>query len=230
MTEEKSTLRFTPRLALGLAVILVGVLFTLDNLDIMDAGSLWDYWPLVFVVFGLAKMVDAPRTGSWISGAFFVLLGGWWIAYNLAFVDIHPIDLWPILLIVGGLHLVRRAMAPERKRGKAGGSDSNSCFAFCSGVKRNVTTHDFKRGDYTAFMGGCEIDLRQAEIQGEAVVDVFAFWGGVDIRVPKSFTVEPQLTAILGGFTDKTDSSEADPNQKLYIRGMVMMGGVDIKN
>jgi uncharacterized membrane protein YadS len=64
MTEEQSTLRFTPRLVLGLAVVLVGVLFTLDNLDLMDAGSLWDYWPLVFVVFGLAKMVDAPHTGS----------------------------------------------------------------------------------------------------------------------------------------------------------------------
>ena len=37
-------------------------------------------------------------------------------------------------------------------------------------------------------------------------------------------------TAILGGFSDRTDSSQADPEKRLIIRGTVLMGGVDIKN
>ena len=230
MTEEtRNSLKITPRLILGLAVLTMGVLFTLDNLEMVDAGALWDYWPIVFVVFGLAKLAEAQRGGSWVGGSAFVLLGGLWIAYNIEVIDIHPFDLWPLLLIVGGLHLVRRAMSPERKRSKSG-TDNQSAFAFCSGVSRSIGNKDFKRGDYTAVMGGCEIDLREAAINGEASIDVFAFWGGVDIKVPKSFTVEPKVTCILGGLSDKTDASQSDPNQILVVNGMVMMGGVDIKN
>ena len=81
-------------------------------------------------------------------------------------------------------------------------------------------------------MGGCEIDLTQAEIpKGErAVIEVQAIWGGIDIRVPRSFTVESKVTAILGGFEDDTDQSQADPDQQLPIRGIAMMGGVTVKN
>lgn len=228
MTEESTgTIQFSPRLILGLAVLTIGLLFTLDNLDVIDAGVFWDYWPAVFIVFGAAKLAEAPRSGNWIGGSAFVLLGVLWIAYNLEATDLHPFDLWPVLLIIGGLHLVRRALAPERQARRG---NPQSGFAFCSAVQRAIHDKDFKRGDYTAVMGGCEVDLRHAEIKGDATIDVFAFWGGVDIKVPKHFTLEPNVTCILGGVGDKTEQTEADPNQKLVIQGMVMMGGVDITN
>ena len=47
-------------------------------------------------------------------------------------------------------------------------------------------------------MGGCEIDLRQAAIDGEAVIDVFAIWGGIEIRVPEDWTVVGRVTPAHG--------------------------------
>jgi len=35
-------------------------------------------------------------------------------------------------------------------------------------------------------MGGCEINLADAKITKEATIDVLAFWGGIDIRVPRA--------------------------------------------
>ena len=228
MTEEDtSSVQITPRLIVGVAVLTIGLLFTLDNLDVVDVGAFWDYWPAIFVVFGAAKLIEAPRTGSWIGGSALVLLGVLWIAYNVGVTDLHPVDLWPVLLIIGGLHLVRRSFSPERRAQRG---DPESAFAFWSGVQRAIHDQDFKRGDYTAVMGGCEVDLRHAAIQGDAIVDVFALWGGIDIKVPKNFTIEPRVTCVLGGISDKTEQTEADPNQKLVVQGMVMMGGVDIKN
>ena len=56
-------------------------------------------------------------------------------------------------------------------------------------------------------MGGCEINLGDAKITSEAVIDVLAFWGGIEIRVPRGWRIENHVLAILGGVVDKTDGN-----------------------
>src|SRR6266511_2459578 len=48
------------------------------------------------------------------------------------------------------------------------------------------------------------VELREAHIDGEATVDAFALFGGVDILVPKDWRVSLSGTPILGGYEDKT--------------------------
>jgi predicted membrane protein len=79
-------------------------------------------------------------------------------------------------------------------------------------------------------MGGCEIDLRNAQINGEAAIDVFAMWGGIEIRVPENWTVIGRVTPLMGGFEDHTRAPQAASAHRLIVRGMVIMGGVEIKN
>ena len=76
------------------------------------------------------------------------------------------------------------------------------------GTKTVVTTADFKGGQATAVMGGCEIDLRHASMpEGRAaVLDTFAFWGGIEIRVPDDWEVVSQGSAALGGFVNNARS------------------------
>jgi len=51
-----------------------------------------------------------------------------------------------------------------------------------------------------AVMGGCEMDLRRAEIEGpEVEITAFAFWGGIDIVVPEGFDVELRGFSFMGG-------------------------------
>ncbi len=85
-----------------------------------------------------------------------------------------------------------------------------------------------------AFMGGCEVDLRNARIQnGPAVIDAFAFWGGVEIRVPEEWVVTVEGIALLGAYEDSTRTlaEEGDMlRQELVVKGLAIMGGVEIKN
>jgi predicted membrane protein len=79
-------------------------------------------------------------------------------------------------------------------------------------------------------MGGCEIDLSQASMRGEAAVfDIFAMMGGIEIRVPEDWAVENQGLALLGGFEDKT-RRPLDAKKRLVLRGFALMGGVEVKN
>jgi hypothetical protein len=221
--------RITPRLVLGVAILLAGVAFTLDNLGVLDADQVVDYWPLLLVAVGVAKLTAAKRSGAWLTGGVWILVGVWWTLFNLAIVDFHPVDFWPVFLIIAGLFLVQRALRPGR-RGEPS-ADRLTGFAVLGGSNRRSASPDFKGGDFTAVMGGCEVDLREARIAtSPAVIDVFAFWGGVEIRVPADWAVDGQVTAILGGFDDKSGTGTVDPSQQLIVRGLAMMGGVEVRS
>ena len=99
-----------------------------------------------------------------------------------------------------------------------------------SGVNRGSNASTFRGGELAAFMGGCEIDLRQAAIHGEAVLDVFAMWGGIEIRVPENWTVIGRVMPLLGGFDDATRPPKEATDHRLIVRGVVLMGGVEVKN
>jgi predicted membrane protein len=106
-----------------------------------------------------------------------------------------------------------------------------SATAVLGGVKRLNNSQDFRGGDATAIMGGCEIDLRAASITvpHEPVLEVFAMWGGIQIRVPPDWTVVSRVDPILGGFEDKT-AQPKDESKRFVVRGTVVMGGVEVKN
>ena len=58
----------------------------------------------------------------------------------------------------------------------------------------------------------------------------FAFWGGIEIRVPEDWEVQVKGTAILGGYGDETRTIEGDGRKVLVVTGTAIMGGVEIKN
>jgi hypothetical protein len=119
----------------------------------------------------------------------------------------------------------RRAMRPDD------GHSTFSALAIMGGVARRSNAQAFRGADLTAVMGGCEIDLRQASIEPgtEAVIDVFAMWGGIEIKVPPDWTVVTRAIPIMGGVEDKTHAP-ATADKRLIIRGLLLMGGAGVKN
>ena len=106
-----------------------------------------------------------------------------------------------------------------------------SATAILGGVNRRNNSPDFRGGDVTAIMGGCQIDLRTANITPphEPVLEVFAMWGGIQIKVPPDWTVVCRVDPILGGFEDKTTAPK-DESKRFVIRGTAVMGGIEVKN
>jgi predicted membrane protein len=232
---EQSPVRLTGHLVFGIVIIIVGVLFTLDNLDLIESDVYLRYWPLGLVAVGIAKLLEARRTNAGLlGGALFVLAGSWLLLDNLGYIDAHLFDFWPVVLVIAGAMIVWHGLqgrpTPRRPDGATDESATIQGIAILSGVTRGSNSSAFRGGELTAFMGGCEIDLRQAAINGEAVLDVFAMWGGIDIKVPENWTVISRVTPLLGGFEDHTRPPQNTDQHRLIIRGVVVMGGIDIKN
>ena len=225
-----------PKLFFGLALIAVGVAFLLERADIIqDAGQIIDYWPVLLILAGIGKLLyPGSESGRW-TGALLITLGGWLLADNLGLIDVSFWDWWPLLLVAVGARMIYVAFQARPQVALDSASTVNA-VAVLGGSTRNSNSADFRGGDLIAFMGGCEIDLTQAKIASSpAVIDALAFWGGVDIRVPRNWDVVVKGVPLLGGYEDKTrfeqDESQIDePRQQLVVKGFVIMGGVEIKN
>src|SRR5260221_12174983 len=51
------------KLVVGIFFTVVGVLLALDNLDILYAGDVLRFWPVLFIVIGALKVNDAGSRG-----------------------------------------------------------------------------------------------------------------------------------------------------------------------
>lgn len=224
----------TGQVIIGAAVIGLGLLFLLDNLDLIDFDQARRFWPVVFIVFGIAKISDTRSPNGLLVGAVLIGVGLVLTLKTLGMVFFGWRTIWPILLIVLGGSVIYRAVAGRRERASAvsmkDGDDSVvDVTAILGGFERRVTTQHFRGGEVTAIMGGCELDLRGSSIDGEAVLNVFAAMGGISIKVPPDWAVILHGTPILGGFEEKT-IAPPDQSKRLVIKGHAIMGGVEVRN
>ena len=223
----------TAQVVFGLMIVIVGILFTLDNVGLIDARDYLQFWPAGLVAVGLLKLWHTSRDGhGWFGGVAFVVIGTWMLIERIVYFTINARELLPLMLVVLGGYMVWRGFGGHRRERESDGHSSFSALAIMGGVARRSSSQDFRGADLTAVMGGCEIDLRQASIAPgtEAIVDVFAFWGGIDLKVPEDWTVVTRAMPLMGGVEDKTRAPQGTTGKRMVLRGIVIMGGVTVKN
>jgi Cell wall-active antibiotics response 4TMS YvqF/Domain of unknown function (DUF5668) len=293
----------TPQLIVGIFIIFIGVIFTLDELGIAPAMSYLRYWPTALIAIGIIKLIQARDGGGAFVGLMLTLAGAWLQAEELNLLHISLADVWPLGLVLLGGYLVWQGLRPrpparprrvpesdpfgplppledvsassftgfggstvgerdstaessadqpaareKRNRGADRGAgcsgrrsaepnvrvtDSHSTMsavAILGAVTRGNNSRSFRGANLVAIMGGLEIDLRNAAIDGDAVIDVFAMWGGIEIRVPQDWIVSSQVVPLMGGVEDKTRPPQGATAHRLALRGAAFMGGIEIKN
>ncbi len=115
------------------------------------------------------------------------------------------------------------ALAPARQTGVA--------VAVMSGARRHGDWTPPRRLWAVAFMGGVELDFREARLPpGVTDVDVVAVMGGVEIIVPPQLAVDVRGFGFMGGFEEvERAPAIADPDVPvLRVRGFALMGGVEV--
>lgn len=216
---------------LGGGLILLGLLLTLNNLDIVDFGDVISrWWPLILIGaggFNLVQTRSPVAPTGWVP----IVLGGVLLLATLDYMRWSRIwELWPVALIVAGLSVIfgRGTATPE---GETTEHDLRISAVF-SGVERRVTSDAFRGGHVSAVFGGADVDLRQAKLAEQgATLNVSALFGGVDLYLPRDWRVAVNPNEVLGGVDDKCrQDTAASDGPTLVVNASAVFGGVDIRN
>lgn len=243
------------RLLIGLAVLVIGVLLLLNNLDLgieFEMRQVLRLWPVIPLILGLNWLIlsfgSSSREegrkvffswGQFISSLMFIAIGVVFLGRNLGLfeVDLGLFFnlLWPVILILIGINLIR---------GRSGSGGKGGRFTFMGGTNvGGAQPWKLESGSYFALMGGIEIDLTAAEMdEGETFLDLTAVMGGIEVRIPRNIAVIYEGSAVLGGvtFRDQEDGGivggrrveqniTPDAISILRIQARAIMGGVEIK-
>lgn len=220
----------TPRLIIGLFILALGALWTLDNMDLLESEDFTQWWPVVLIAIGVVQFIS--RKSNRVGPVLLMIAGVFLLTISVGNIDFDLGDLIPLAIALFGGKLVWDALARRSARADVANDDSTvQSFAMMAGVKWQSRSRAFKGGEVNAIMGGVELDLRNVEIQPgeEAAIDALAIMGGVEIFVPPGWKIVANVLPIMGGFEDKT-SMGSDTGPKLIVRGTAIMGAIVVAN
>ena len=231
--------------AWGAILAAVGVAWLLYDLGVIPFNPVTRYWPLLLVVFGIMNLLT--QSGRFF-GFLLILAGVFLQLRKLGLTQLGFGDIWPVCLIAVGLLLMwgsleTRSFLRAKKRVAdfreqiAGTMDVPphllNAVAIFGGCERRVSSKNFQGGKATAVFGGIELDFRDADTEGEAILEVNCIFGGIEIRVPETWHVHSRNVPVFGGYEDTSRQPTEPPGVKpktLIVTGMVVFGGVEIKN
>lgn len=107
-------------------------------------------------------------------------------------------------------------------------NDLNVYSAIFSGQERRYDNERFTGATITAVFGGIKIDLRNAIIEEDTVIEAEAIFGGCEITIPNNINVKINNSGIFGGVTNKTNYNNSH-FPTIYIKSTTVFGGVEIK-
>jgi len=221
-------------LLIGGVLIVLGVLLMLSKLGVLGDFEIKTFWPLILVAIGIVKLFGREDPPGRVWGLMLIGAGALVQLHYLNVLTLRWELVWPALLIVFGLFVLGSSLYRARRRKSTSRSDSVvDIFTVLGGKEDQIDSKEFEGGDIFCFMSGCQLDLRDARIkESEAVIRILAIMGGVDLKVPDDWSVTVRGTPIMGSFEDKSRSRKSDEpaGQRLIIEGMVLMGGVEIRN
>jgi hypothetical protein len=232
----------------GALIVAAGVVLLLDQQGLINADRVLSYfWPVVMIAAGSIMIIDCRHGGRGLFGGILLASGVLLVLENLGVAHIRFNTVWPLVVIAIGVMMILQAAGPHNgarsqwpeifnRWSRTGSPDADfNGVAILGGFKRRITSKKFKGGSVLSVMGGFQIDLRQADMEGDtATIEAMSFMGGGEIKVPETWAVSMEGISLFGAFVDETDQQAptiaGTPQKRLIMKGASLMGGIVVKN
>jgi len=205
----------------GILLIVGGILFLLNNLEVLTIN--FDGWWTAFII--IPSVIGLFYKGERVISALGLILG---ILLLIAAQDLIYFEtVWqifvPVLIIMVGLSILFK---PKFNVSRLEGRNN---FIGVFGGDDVKITDEFKGASCIGVFGGITLDLADAQITEDIVIDSVSVFGGHDIILPKGVTVKSSGISIFGGVDDRYKDESDDKKPIVYINHVTVFGGVDVK-
>lgn len=232
---------FSSQLLTGISIVILGVLLLLAKLDRLFLPDWFFTWPVLLIFIGV--LIGFKHRFTNASSLVLIFIGGFFLAARLIDEPNIAPYFWPVLLIAGGLWFIFSPRnyfdkntwdnLENKSKGLSHNISSDDILkstVIFSGVKKTMLSKNFRGGESVNILGGTEINLADADIQGVAVLDLTQILGGTKLIVPPHWEIRSEVVAILGGIEDKRNKFHVNEPGKhvLVLRGTTILGGIDI--
>ena len=217
----------------GLVLIAIGVIIAGNSLHIFNVDLFFDGWWTLFIIIpcSIGLLTDKDKGGSLIGLLVGVLL--LLACQNVIDFDMFWKILVPTIIIICGLTLVFRSIFGRKikedieKLNKKIGEDGTISAVFS---EQNISCNDqeFKGNNLSAIFGGIELDLRNAKIKEDVVINATAIFGGIEIIASDDVNIVLKSNSVFGGAENKRDGKN-EKKHTVYVNATCIFGGLEIK-
>ncbi len=227
----------------GIILIVLGVVFLLDELDIFYFGDIIrTYWPLLIVFYGLGSLFDKSK--SKVFSAIVLVFGSIVQLNKLEYLNEGIMSYFlPSVLIIVGVNMIFESEKNKKKIKVDFDTDFDSNdfekntikdnfishTALFSGLELKVINEDFAGAKLNAIFGGIEIDLTNVKTTKKVIViEANAIFGGIEITIPQDWNVKIEGTPLFGGYSMNHKRQVIENAPTVVFRGLALFGGVEI--
>ena len=97
-------------IAWGITLAGLGVVFLLAQLDVLDIGRWWRWWPLLNAAWGFSRIVAWTSADDVGSGVAWLLVTGWLLVSSFGWFGLDWSNSWPLVLVAIGAGMVTTSL------------------------------------------------------------------------------------------------------------------------
>lgn len=218
----------------GMVLIVIGVIIALNALEITSINIFFKGWWTLFII--IPSFIELFRNESKTWGLIWLVIGIVLLlcAQNILSFRLIGKLIFPFILIVIGISILlkdtlnKKVAEKIRKLNTNKGDFEEFCATF-GAQKSDLSGQEFNGANLDAVFGSVELDISKAIIKKDQVINANAIFGGIEIKVPTGVNIKVKSTPIFGGVSNKVKTQYNESLPTLYINGVAMFGGVEIK-
>lgn len=222
----------TSNMLWGLVLIVLGLIFGLNTLDITHINIFFDGWWTLFIIVPcfIDLFKEKDKTGNIIGLVIGIclLLG----CNNIIDFNLIWKLMFPIALVIVGLSLILKDTINgkiKKEMKKLNKNTDKEYYATFGAQNLDFNNEDFNGCNLNAVFGGIKCDLRNTKIKKDAIINASAIFGGITLYIPDNVNVKLVSTPIFGGVSDERIKNDKDSDITLYINATCMFGGIELK-
>jgi len=217
----------------GIVFIIIGIFYAGDTFNLWHFKLFFDGWWTLFII--IPCLIGIVENGLSTGNAIGLTVGVLLLLSSQGIVNNRTISklIVPAILILIGIKIIFRdsfnnsiKKSTNMNVKREGRLDYT---AILSTQKETYPNDKFNGASILAILGGVELNLSDAMINEDIIIDSISIFGGVDIILPSNVNVKISSIPIFGGAANKARPCMNINAPTVYINATCIFGGLDSK-